>query len=181
MVTYVTNTTKNIMEQDHLSGATIVYTPLVLMNQAWHYGYGLWVECHYQQWQTNCTGLYSSPGKNGFYPWIDRQHGYFAIIGTFNPSFPFSTSTTLGQQLQPLILNALGLNGTADGSTSTGTSTSGSSTTATTSGSTTTGSGATTSGSTGGNDSLTTGSDSGAQAKIVNVILLFVTLIYLSL
>ena len=121
MVNYVNNNTKNTMEQDHLGSGKIIYSPLVLMNQEWHYGYGLWVECHFKNWQQNCSnfGIYSSPGMNGFYPWIDRLHGYFAIIGTFNPQHPFSTSTTLGQQLQPLILSALGLNGTTTTTTTT--------------------------------------------------------------
>jgi hypothetical protein len=52
---------------------TAHYSPAPL---AWHYSYGHWVE---DEPQTG-DGAFSSPGKFGFYPWIDATKTYYGIV-----------------------------------------------------------------------------------------------------
>jgi hypothetical protein len=52
---------------------TAHYSPAPL---AWHYSYGHWVE---DEPQTG-DGAFSSPGKFGFYPWIDSTKTYYGIV-----------------------------------------------------------------------------------------------------
>jgi hypothetical protein len=40
-------------------------------NRPWHYSWGHWIET---------DGTYSSPGKLGFYPWIDRCEKYYGVV-----------------------------------------------------------------------------------------------------
>jgi len=49
------------------------YSPAPL---AWHYSYGHWVE---DEPQTG-DGAFSSPGKFGFYPWIDSTKTFYGIV-----------------------------------------------------------------------------------------------------
>ncbi len=68
---------------DHLGGdavctlpgscATAHYSPSPL---AWHYSYGHWVEDE----PGTGDGAFSSPGKFGFYPWIDATKHYYGIV-----------------------------------------------------------------------------------------------------
>lgn len=68
---------------DHLGGDAVCtlpgscamahYSPSPL---AWHYSYGHWVEDE----PTTGDGAFSSPGKFGFYPWIDATKRYYGIV-----------------------------------------------------------------------------------------------------
>lgn len=49
------------------------YSPSPL---AWHYSYAHWVEDE----PTTGDGAFSSPGKFGFYPWIDATKTYYGIV-----------------------------------------------------------------------------------------------------
>jgi len=49
------------------------YSPAPL---AWHYSYGHWVEDE----PTTGDGAFSSPGKFGFYPWIDATKMFYGIV-----------------------------------------------------------------------------------------------------
>lgn len=49
------------------------YSPSPL---AWHYSYGHWVEDE----PTTGDGAFSSPGKFGFYPWLDATKTYYGIV-----------------------------------------------------------------------------------------------------
>jgi hypothetical protein len=40
-------------------------------NRPWHYSWGHWIET---------DGTHSSPGKLGFYPWIDRCEKYYGVV-----------------------------------------------------------------------------------------------------
>lgn len=94
----INSTTTALMEQNH--------TPDSSYN--WAYGYTNWLECTGLNECSNFTGVHSSPGLFGFYPWIDRLHNYFAIIATENGPLGYAISLVLGQRLQPLIVKALG-------------------------------------------------------------------------
>ena len=69
------------------------------------YGLTAWLECSTPQ--TGCPQI-SSPGAFGFTPWIDRDAGYYAILGMQDMA---NSKTHFGgqleQQLKPLIVQAL--------------------------------------------------------------------------
>jgi serine-type D-Ala-D-Ala carboxypeptidase/endopeptidase len=69
------------------------------------YGLTAWLECSTPE--TGCAVI-SSPGAFGFTPWLDRDAGYYAILGM---QVANNTSTHFGakleQQLKPLIVQAL--------------------------------------------------------------------------
>ena len=69
------------------------------------YGLTAWLECSTPQ--TGCAAI-SSPGAFGFTPWLDRDAGYYAILGMQvgnNSATHFGPS--LEQELKPLIVQAL--------------------------------------------------------------------------
>lgn len=71
------------------------------------YGLTAWLECTTPA--TGCASL-SSPGAFGFTPWIDRNAGYYAILGmetTDVQAEVVNWALTLEQQLKPLIAQAL--------------------------------------------------------------------------
>jgi CubicO group peptidase (beta-lactamase class C family) len=69
------------------------------------YGLTAWLECNTPQ--TGCHQI-SSPGAFGFTPWIDRDAGYYAILGMQDMT---NSRTHFGgqleRQLKPLIVRAL--------------------------------------------------------------------------
>lgn len=48
----------------------------------WHYGYGFWIECSSVPFESSCaeSPRISSPGAFGFLPWVDLEHGYWAVL-----------------------------------------------------------------------------------------------------
>jgi CubicO group peptidase (beta-lactamase class C family) len=69
------------------------------------YGLTAWLECSTPQ--TGCHQI-SSPGAFGFTPWIDRDAGYYAILGMQDmTNFRTHFGGRLEQQLKPLIIQAL--------------------------------------------------------------------------
>jgi CubicO group peptidase (beta-lactamase class C family) len=87
--------------------AVIGNSPAQSNGFAFRYGLTAWLECPSPS--TNCN-MISSPGAFGFTPWVDRDGGYYAIIGMeINPSDTgiVNFSVALAQQLKPLIREAL--------------------------------------------------------------------------
>lgn len=86
---------------------------LTQSNADWHYGLGAWRECNQPVWDAQCDTrmVVSSPGAFGWYPWIDLDNGYYAVLAMEEPltllSSPTEVSVSLGTQLQPLIEQAL--------------------------------------------------------------------------
>lgn len=70
------------------------------------YGLTAWLECPTPA--TGCASI-SSPGAFGFTPWIDREAGYYAILGMEIESRDevVSWALLLEQQLKPLISHAM--------------------------------------------------------------------------
>lgn len=69
------------------------------------YGLTAWLECSTPA--SGCASI-SSPGAFGFVPWIDREAGYYAILGMEIPNrIAVGFSVNLQQQLKPLIEQAL--------------------------------------------------------------------------
>ncbi|MFP2926353.1 serine hydrolase domain-containing protein [Pyxidicoccus sp. 3LG] len=86
-------------------------SPAQGLGYPFRYGLGAWLECG-----TPATGcdVISSPGAFGWTPWVDRSANYYAILGMelgvqdVNGGIT-EFSMSLEQELQPLILTALGL------------------------------------------------------------------------
>ncbi|MEA3182155.1 MAG: hypothetical protein QOI59_5678 [Gammaproteobacteria bacterium] len=69
------------------------------------YGLTAWLNCSTPQ--TGCHQI-SSPGAFGFTPWIDRDAGYYAILGMLDMNnYKTHFGGHLEQQLAPLIVQAL--------------------------------------------------------------------------
>jgi|CXWL01.1.fsa_nt_gi CubicO group peptidase (beta-lactamase class C family) len=83
-------------------------SPLGKMGLPDRYGLAAWLECSTPA--TGCARI-SSPGAFGFTPWLDRDKGYYAILGmqlgsSGTGAVPFSVH--IERDLQPVIEKALG-------------------------------------------------------------------------
>ena len=83
-------------------------SPYSAVGYGFRYGLTAWLEC-----STPATGceVVSSPGAFGWTPWVDREHGYYAVLGmeippTGGPGV-VSYAVSLAQALKPAILTAL--------------------------------------------------------------------------
>ncbi|MBB6092241.1 CubicO group peptidase (beta-lactamase class C family) [Povalibacter uvarum] len=97
----------DLQNREPYPDVVIGQSPAVGNGFAFRYGLTAWLEC-----STPATGCadFSSPGAFGFTPWIDRQSGYFAILGMElrnNSSGIVSFAVSLEQQLKPLIAEAV--------------------------------------------------------------------------
>jgi D-alanyl-D-alanine-carboxypeptidase/D-alanyl-D-alanine-endopeptidase len=87
--------------------AAIGNSPFANAGINFHYGLAAWLECPPPA--VNCAVL-SSPGAFGFTPWLDRDGGYYAILGmevTESQSGVVAFAVNLAQELKPLIRAAL--------------------------------------------------------------------------
>jgi D-alanyl-D-alanine-carboxypeptidase/D-alanyl-D-alanine-endopeptidase len=87
--------------------ASVGNTPRPQLTDSSHYGLTAWLECSTPA--EGCEQL-SSPGAFGFTPWIDREAGYFAILGMEldrSDSGVVGFAVDLKQELAPLIIQAL--------------------------------------------------------------------------
>ncbi|WP_129648159.1 serine hydrolase domain-containing protein [Peristeroidobacter agariperforans] len=86
------------------ANAAIVTTPASSVGTQVRYGLTAWLECSTPT--TGCSAI-SSPGAFGFNPWLDRDVGYYAILGMQVPNDRVGFVVDLKQQLKPLIAEAL--------------------------------------------------------------------------
>jgi CubicO group peptidase (beta-lactamase class C family) len=100
-----------MMEDRTADPVRITASPIAAVFE-WHYGLGMWKECLQRTWTADCdeSQVYSSPGGLGWYPWIDFENGYYAVLarqdfGTRGNALLLSGELAL--QLRPLILRAL--------------------------------------------------------------------------
>lgn len=50
-------------------------------NEEWHYGLGLWAECHAEVFNCqNSIEVFSSAGAYGAYPFFNVKHGYYGLL-----------------------------------------------------------------------------------------------------
>ena len=100
------------MSRDHTpSPVKIAHSPLTRAGFEWHYGLGMWRECSEPTFTSGCAArtIVSSPGAYGFYPWIDRDRKYWAVMSTRRSILANASEASVlaGQRLQPLIIAAL--------------------------------------------------------------------------
>src|SRR5690606_19966650 len=87
---------------DIVTGATTDQIPMVNignspakngLGEQWHYGFGLWIECHDSNYTCSGTTQVSSPGAFGTYPFWNLEHDFFGIVarqgelGTFTDGY----------------------------------------------------------------------------------------------
>jgi hypothetical protein len=108
--------TFNALIAERTTGVTISSRPAAVEANGvdWQYGLGVWRECNQPVWDESCAGrmVVSSPGAFGWYPWLDLDNGYYAVLAMEEPvtflSSPSEESVALGVVLQGLILEILG-------------------------------------------------------------------------
>ncbi len=84
--------------------AVIGTTPKEYVDPDTRYGLTAWLECDSPE--TGCA-IISSPGAFGFSPWLDRDAGYYAILGMNLPRRETGFVKDLREQLKPLIVDSL--------------------------------------------------------------------------
>ena len=79
--------------------------PNNISDERWHYSLGHWVEDD----PTVGDGAFSSPGKFGFYPWIDASKSWYGVIArndvvnvysTDPKKQPYVTSVACGRKMR---------------------------------------------------------------------------------
>ncbi len=68
---------------DQIANVTIAKSPAYSgLEEDWHYGYGVWVECHKTEFTSDCADnpTVSSPGAYGAYPFLNWQTQSFGLI-----------------------------------------------------------------------------------------------------
>jgi serine-type D-Ala-D-Ala carboxypeptidase/endopeptidase len=105
----MTNTNNPLLAPQIFDTQTIEPYPHVVIGKSpapgLRYGLTAWLECSTPE--TGCHQI-SSPGAFGFTPWIDRDAGYYAILGMQDmANFRTHFGGQLEKQLQPLIVQAL--------------------------------------------------------------------------
>lgn len=84
--------------------------PNDISNESWHYSLGHWVEDD----PTLGDGTYSSPGKFGFYPWIDKSKTWYGVLARYDMNnvynsdptkTPYNTSRLCGRKIRQAWLN----------------------------------------------------------------------------
>ena len=92
---------------DPFPDAEIGNSPFQAVGLNFHYGLASWLECPPP---AGDCGVVSSPGAFGFTPWVDRDGGYYAILGmevTESQSGIVAFAVQLAQDLKPLIREAM--------------------------------------------------------------------------
>ena len=84
---------------------TALYSPVnetapgsvnTVSDEAWHYSLGHWVEDDPKVGD----GAFSSPGADGFYPWIDASKTYYGVLARYDPD------TLVTPAKEPYVLSA---------------------------------------------------------------------------
>jgi hypothetical protein len=93
---------------DSTGNPLALYAPLP-GTVSWHYSLGHWIEDD----PATGDGAYSSPGRGGFYPWIDSSKMYYGIVARSdsaapgNPSIaPFYLSVVCGEAIRKAYMTA---------------------------------------------------------------------------
>ncbi|NDJ36469.1 MAG: serine hydrolase [Chloroflexi bacterium] len=97
----------DIMYQDWTADpVALAYSPVQSLTE-WHYGLGTWRECPAETWLESCSELriVSSGGGLGWFPWIDYENGYYALIGQVEGDL--GESFLLAAAVRPMIIEAL--------------------------------------------------------------------------
>lgn len=86
LVGFLSQSGVNEILNDQFNGATIGYSQFASFGYRWQYGLGNWRFCSTPQIASECDKdlISHSLGINGFYPFLDRNKGYYAILAVNN-------------------------------------------------------------------------------------------------
>lgn len=87
---------------DQISTAAIISSPAKAgIGEDWHYGFGLWAECHATTYSCGASiESFSSPGAYGAYPFMNRSQKFYGILsregalGTFRSGYDLYASVS---------------------------------------------------------------------------------------
>jgi hypothetical protein len=89
------------MFTDHIQSKSISYSPVLNdYNEQWHYGYGVWLECHNNTFNCSSIDYHSSPGAYGAYPFVSFNHKYFGIVAREGALGTFTEGIDLFRNIQ---------------------------------------------------------------------------------
>lgn len=118
LANFLTASSVSEILSDQYQGATIGYSQFSAFGYKWQYGLGNWRYCTATTNATECDKdlISHSIGINGFYPWIDRNKGYMAILAVNNLGVknglsllpPSSTSLFFSETIRPYIHTLIG-------------------------------------------------------------------------
>ncbi|MBN2526851.1 MAG: beta-lactamase family protein [Deltaproteobacteria bacterium] len=84
----------SMASSDQVGATPISYSPAYEgVQEDWHYGFGMWIECHSPVWNCQEATLVSSPGAYGAYPFWNKKNDYIGIVarqgtlGTFRNGY----------------------------------------------------------------------------------------------
>jgi CubicO group peptidase (beta-lactamase class C family) len=98
----------DVQAREPYPAATVRVSPARDLGYPFRYGLGAWLEC-----DTPAAGcdVLSSPGAFGFTPWVDREAGYYAVLGmqldVTDTEGAAGFALGLAQALQPLLREAM--------------------------------------------------------------------------
>ena len=101
-----------LLKDQYESNTKIGYSQFAGFGYRWHYGLGNWRHCKEPESSSECDKTLNSHsfGANGFYPWIDRNNNYAAVVAV-NIGFgnPLESAITLffGEDMKPKILELI--------------------------------------------------------------------------
>ncbi|MFK7887300.1 MAG: serine hydrolase domain-containing protein [Gammaproteobacteria bacterium] len=112
---YLGSVRATMLEDQTAEPVIMVTRPAVIDDNQFdfHYASGAWRECTQPQWDETCDalGIVASPGAFGWYPWIDFENGYYAVIAmresVVNGQSATAAAMDLALVLRPLIEDAL--------------------------------------------------------------------------
>lgn len=77
----LTEKTKKEMMTDQIADAIVPKPPSTEeIDEVWHYGFGIWLECPNTVFDCSTIAYYSSPGTYGAYPFMNMQNFFFGIL-----------------------------------------------------------------------------------------------------
>ncbi len=100
----LSTTLKQQAMSDQLQNASIGNSPAkAALNQDWHYGFGLWLECPASSFNCSNIRYYSSPGAYGAYPFIFENAGLVGLLARQGGLGSFAEGKAQFDSVAPLV------------------------------------------------------------------------------
>jgi len=91
---------------DQIADTRIIHSPAYeALAEDWHYGFGVWIECHNAIFDESCADspMLSSPGAYGAYPFLNRDKGYFGLVARQGELGSFREGYSLFDHIRPSV------------------------------------------------------------------------------
>ena len=99
----LTDASKSLMMTDQITTAVMADSPIVTsLNQEWHYGFGIWLEC--PQVVFNCHNIFtdSSPGIYGAYPFSNLRDRFFGLVARRGAAYTIAEGKAVYDAVAPI-------------------------------------------------------------------------------